>query len=1248
MQAQNRSVPDEDDFCLKIDVKKGTKIKMNFKGSGKAWVVKGDYGHIEEEDLGSSVDWDDLEEYTVSGAGPWIKIYAENLHGILIMDNGNHGDILGADFSKIPSTLTTIIVHHSGYISACTYDQMFLSLPARTGGNSAFFVSVSGIEPNDGAKKSTTSIATGKGWQMLKYEGGATFSGDGTGCAKDYGLRIAGVEVSNTNCTDLSGLSGVSGTVSFDPFTGTLTLDNAKIESSSTACIWNESIDDLKIELIGTCSLECSASNFSALYSKKNMTIDGGKVDVTQTTEAVSAIGIADGRTLRINDCVISASGKHAIYSSNGSGGSLVIMNSQVRATGKNAPSFYNIKEMTLTDCGIKSPKGAKFDASKKTVVDASGKPVKTEVFIQPPVEYDLGIAGKPVTDLNCNDLSVIPGVSGTVKYDHSSKTLTLDNAKIESSSHCIWNNSNGLKIVLKGTNELKKSGAFSALFAKENMTITGGGTLNATHTTGVEGSGIAISKDKTLTISNCTVNASGKYGIYCNNTDGAKLVIENATVKAKGKDNPSFYRIKKLSLTGCEITSPAGAKFDASKKTVVDASGNPVKTEVVIEPPVKEYGLQIAGTEVTNKNCNDLTVIPGVSGTAVKYDNASKTLTLDKAKIEVLPGRHCIWNKSIDGLKIELTGTNEIKGGGNISTLFLVHNMTITGEGTLNVTNNTTGNGSAIGISGGKTLTIANCTVNVAGRKYGIYANGGNFNLVIDKATVKVMGKDAASLHRIKKLTLTGCEITSPVGAVFDASKESVVDASGNPIKEEVVIRPVVEYGLQIAGVKVTDLNCNDLTVIPGVSGTAVQYDPATKTLTLNNAKIESSNLQCILNKSNENLKIQLIGTNTLEMTGNISALYAKQVTKITGGGTLNIIQNGTGGAVSILGPHVLTIHDCTVNASGKYGIRGLASSSNKTPVLIIENAIVKATGGEDGSIHNIKALNLIACSITSPTGAKFDASKKAVVDASGNIIKEEVVIAPPVEYGLQIAGVKVTDLNCNDLTVIPGVSGTAVQYDHATKTLTLNNAKIEYSTTNNCIFNESIDGLKIKLIGTNELKKNSAVGSALYSGENMTIIGEGTLNATHITGEASGIGVGKGKTLTISNCTVNASGEYGIYASTSPATLVIENATVKAKGKDNPSFYRIKEMSLVDCEITTPAGAVFDASKKSVVDASGNPTNEEVVIEPTSTTGIQDLNASAVSLYPNPAEGQFFVEVPASGKLEIINLAGQKVQEF
>ena len=92
-------------------------------------------------------------------------------------------------------------------------------------------------------------------------------------------------------------------------------------------------------------------------------------------------------------------------------------------------------------------------------------------------------------------------------------------------------------------------------------------------------------------------------------------------------------------------------------------------------------YDLTIALVQVTSRNCNDLSFITGVSGT-VKYDNATKTLTLKNASIKVDKYKNAISSK-IDGLTIKVIGDNYICSENN-STILYEGAVTITGGGSL------------------------------------------------------------------------------------------------------------------------------------------------------------------------------------------------------------------------------------------------------------------------------------------------------------------------------------------------------------------------------------------------------------------------------------------------------------------------------------------------------------------------------------------------------------------------------------
>ena len=192
-------------------------------------------------------------------------------------------------------------------------------------------------------------------------------------------------------------------------------------------------------------------------------------------------------------------------------------------------------------------------------------------------VEYDLKIAGVQVTSTNCSDLSVISGVSGTVKYDPSTNVLTLENATIQiDTTSALFSKIDGLTIKVIGTNTLT-TGNRTTLLLTKSLTITGGGVLNVN-----SGGNCAIYVYGTnLTIDGCTVNAKGGYGIVGRNDSNDKLIIKNSTVTAEGTGG-SIADLAGLTLDGCAITQPAGAAFDASLHAVA-LNGEKVTSKVVI-----------------------------------------------------------------------------------------------------------------------------------------------------------------------------------------------------------------------------------------------------------------------------------------------------------------------------------------------------------------------------------------------------------------------------------------------------------------------------------------------------------------------------------------------------------------------------------------------------------------------------------------------------------------------------------------
>ncbi|WP_333682101.1 peptidase [Prevotella pectinovora] len=397
--------------------------------------------------------------------------------------------------------------------------------------------------------------------------------------------------------------------------------------------------------------------------------------------------------------------------------------------------------------------------------------------------------------------------------------------------------------------------------------------------------------------------------------------------------------------------------------------------------------------------------------------------------------------------------------------------------------------------------------------------------------------------------------------------------------------------YGIKIAGEDITGYNRYDLTEISGVSGT-VYFDPNTRTLTLDNATIEANDYNAILNETCDYLLIELIGTNTINVTG-AAGINLKEETTIWSncGGKLSVKSDLS--AVLFRGCP-LEISNCWLEAEGAWGISAYNNAAEE--VLTIRNSHVEAKGSS-GSICDIAGLKLDGCFITWPTGAKFDANVHAVT-LKGEVVTYKVVIEPH-SYGFEIADVDVTSLNCKDLSVIDGVDG-KINYNPETNTLTIEDVTI--NTTKNGIRNKGVKGLKIEVVGNNAITSNEA---CISISKKSTISGSGTLRLK--TSYDCGLFMYK-SSLTVEGVKLYTEGRFGVAGvnGKSAETLTLRNAYVEATGSLGSVCY-LQDLILDGCSITQPTGAEFDARYHSVL-LNGQKVTDKVVIEPDA-NGISDI---------------------------------------
>ena len=175
---------------------------------------------------------------------------------------------------------------------------------------------------------------------------------------------------------------------------------------------------------------------------------------------------------------------------------------------------------------------------------------------------YDLWINGVQVTCANQNGVTG-PGISGSVTYDASINTLTLNNATIDRRglSVCAIENAYGgptnLKIKLVGDNKILANTNNIAINAKESQgfTLYGSGTLDC-------GGALYLDARDHLT-NDATVSYIKDCSVYFDNilSEGYEecLTIDNADVTTEylsvGSDHNGY---KGLNLVNCYVASPA------------------------------------------------------------------------------------------------------------------------------------------------------------------------------------------------------------------------------------------------------------------------------------------------------------------------------------------------------------------------------------------------------------------------------------------------------------------------------------------------------------------------------------------------------------------------------------------------------------------------------------------------------------------------------------------------------------------
>ncbi|MDD6641093.1 MAG: leucine-rich repeat protein [Bacteroidales bacterium] len=585
-----------------------------------------------------------------------------------------------------------------------------------------------------------------------------------------YDITIAGIEVTAENKDNITG-EGITGTVRYDNEANVLLLSDATITAASNTHGIEFYEPDLTIRLEGKNTI--SPKDYSCIYVGAAGTITGpGSLE--------NSGDIVTDADLTFKNTTVTA--ERLYVEDPGTDATFAFDKAYVTLSGDRNNETIVCSALNLTDCEFLYPSSASFSAAAKTVVDADGYGIIDDIVIGR--TYGITVAGVSVHELN-KDNVIGEGITGTVRYDIDTHTLTLDNAKITSATSACIDISRDINVLIEliGEDSLTQTGGTYALYIGQNDTITiaGNGSL------AIESSqnGIKLSSASQLTIRECQVAVNGATrGITgIDGTKGETLILDKATVRAKGAANGSICNLQTLDFTDCSIVSPESAIWKSANHQIESKDGSVIKDEVVI---ARIYPVYVAGVQLNAINKDDIATAAGISTGTITFDDENNVLTLENVVLET--AKNGIETIGSTGLTIELVGDNSIKSDKN--GIFAYTALTIDGNssGKLAIT---AGNTALNSLS--ESLVISKAEVTASGAQYGIYGSS-NSELEISKSTVRAKGTTQGSIARFKSITLTGCSIATE-GAAVALSAEDATDYSvmveGAIATAEVVIEP-------------------------------------------------------------------------------------------------------------------------------------------------------------------------------------------------------------------------------------------------------------------------------------------------------------------------------------------------------------------------------------------------------------------------------------------------------------------------
>lgn len=1017
--------------------------------------------------------------------------------------------------------------------------------------------------------------------------------------------------VGNVNLTNVTYSGYVTpqglehGDIYFDYSTNTLTFTDVRFTTSATYAVRSTGTNKLTLIFKGSNQITATYGGISCsgpdleMYGESSATLNITSEDPSNgyfTPLTVYA------KELYIHDLTLMATGHH--YGINGgtagttpNQSTLKISNAQVTSritsTTTGDAAMAGFKACTLEKC--EPTNGTYYDSAKCGFKAAEGDDFAKAVNIAAEEPFNLWILGKQVTSLNCSNFTVDGLSAGTVSYDNSTKTLTLDGATLtynESSDQAIRCYFAGLKVNVIGDNTITNTMAVFLITGE--TTIDGSGTL----TLKSEGDCGIYAKQTNLTIKNVTIDATGAWGIAGYNGSTEVLTIDNASIHAAG-ENGAICDFKTITLSdGLEVLEPVGGQISGG--AVVDANGKTAKEALIGVDTSTKYDLYVNENQVTSRNATDI-----LGDGIFSYDEATSTLTIagDCSSNLEYP---IIYNKGVEDLTINVAKESTLA----ISTFYWIisseKNFTITGK-KLTLKGGAPTAGAIITTNAFLTIKDASieATENIGA---GINASG-NTRITIDNSDIVVTTSNYGCMQGWSDIVLKNSYIDQPNpyqilnGCVCDENGD-VLGAKSTP--ETLVIKAgeaPVPYDLVINDTQVTSRNAADI-----LGDGKVTFDAEAGEL-----KLSGSSALTMIENRTKDLKVVVTGENTIENNADyVTLIQSFENISFEGDGTLNLKSTGANSCgMGLYGSYTdsqhtnlsMTLVGPAFNISTANGI----TSNGSYPILNIYYPSKVVFTGTGTPIKMFASLNLSSLMIVSPDGGRYDSTNRLFVDADGNAYNGPMVIDLQT-YDLWIAGTQVSDVNKDDI-LGDGVFSYVSWY----KTLHIAG---DYDNTADCrIIESNIEDLIINVDVDSKLTTATDDYLIIYLKANTEIRG-GTLTLESSGPDQSNTAIYQefGDKLTISNASIVIGGGFS-YAITGEPNVALEviNSDIVANAHNEGCFKDFGSMTLTDCYIDTPRGAVYkdEALRDADGHIIGSDAMDETVIIKHGTDAINGIDA-------------------------------------